>query len=314
MVNAAMNLILFFEIANHSLTVVAADGHYTKPINATYITISPGETLDMLLQADQNPKRTYYMAARAYQTGNIDFNNSTTVGILSYISSTKANTSSFSGSYPNLPLYNDTAAAFGFFTKIKSLYSGQVPIQISHRILTTISLNLLMCPQNSCAGPNGSRIAASMSNISFVTPSHVDILKAYYLHIKGVYGTRFPDFPPLIFNFTAENQPLYLETPRLATEVKVIEYGEVLQLVIQGTSLTGGGLDHPMHLHGYSFYVVGVGFGNFNISDESMYNLDDPPYKNTMTVPRNGWIAIRFVANNPGTYLTLVYNLINVHK
>ncbi|XP_010442226.1 PREDICTED: laccase-15 isoform X1 [Camelina sativa] len=305
MVNAAMNLILFFAIANHTLTVVGADGHYTKPLNANYITISPGETLDVLLQADQNPENTYYMAARAYQTGNITFNNSTTIGVLRYISSSKTKTSLFSGSYPNLPFYNDTSAAFGFFTKIKSLFSGQVPVQISRRIITTISINLLRCPQNSCAGPNGSRLAASMNNISFVTPSHVDILKAYYLHIKGVYGTRFPDFPPLIFNFTAENQPLFLQTPRLATEVKVVEFGEVVELVIQGTSLVGGGLDHPMHLHGFSFFVVGVGLGNYNISDEdpsSRYNLDDPPYKNTMTVPRNGWIAIRFAAVNPGVW------------
>ncbi|KAG7537012.1 Multicopper oxidase type 3 [Arabidopsis suecica] len=304
MVNAAMNLILFFAIANHSLTVVAADGHYIKPLKATYITISPGETLDMLLQADQNPKRTYYMAARAYQTGNIDFDNTTTIGILSYISSCNATTSSFSGYYPTLPFYNDTSAAFGFFTKIKSLYSGQVPVQISRRILTTISINLRMCPQNSCEGPNGSRLAASMNNISFVTPSHVDILKAYYYHIKGVYGTRFPEFPPLFFNFTAENQPLFLETPRLATEAKVIEFGQVVELVIQGTSLVNA-LDHPMHLHGFSFFVVGVGFGNFNISEgepSSLYNLVDPPYKNTMTVPINGWIAIRFQANNPGVW------------
>ncbi|CAE6227536.1 unnamed protein product [Arabidopsis arenosa] len=303
MVNAAMNLILFFAIANHSLTVVAADGHYIKPLKATYITISPGETLDMLLQADQNPKRTYYMAARAYQTGNIDFDNTTTIGILSY-SSCKAKTSSFSGYYPTLPFYNDTSAAFGFFTNIKSLYSGQVPVQISRRIITTISINLRMCPQNSCEGPNGSRLAASMNNISFVTPSHVDILKAYYYHIKGVYGTRFPEFPPLFFNFTAENQPLFLETPRLATEVKVIEFGQVVELVIQGTSLVNA-LDHPMHLHGFSFFVVGVGFGNFNISEgepTSLYNLVDPPYKNTMTVPINGWIAIRFQANNPGVW------------
>ncbi|CAL9242536.1 unnamed protein product [Arabidopsis halleri] len=304
MVNAAMNLILFFAIANHSLTVVAADGHYIKPLKATYITISPGETLDMLLQADQNPKRTYYMAARAYQTGNIDFNNSTTIGILSYFSSHKAKTPSFSGYYPTLPFYNDSSAAFGFFTKIKSLYFGQVPVQISRRIITTISINLRMCPQNSCEGPNGSRLAASMNNISFVTPSHVDILKAYYYHIKGVYGTRFPEFPPLFFNFTAENQPLFLETPRLATEVKVIEFGQVVELVIQGTSLVNA-LDHPMHLHGFSFFVVGVGFGNFNISEgepSSLYNLVDPPYKNTMTVPINGWIAIRFQANNPGVW------------
>ncbi|CAF1920600.1 hypothetical protein HID58_049350 [Brassica napus] len=304
MVNAAMNLILFFAIAKHNLTVVAADGHYTKPINATYITISPGQTLDLLLHADQNPKSTYYMAARAYHSNlNISFNNSTTIGILCYNSSSKTKTSSSSKRYPNLPYYNDTSAAFAFFTNITSLYSGQVPVKISRRIISTVSINLLMCPNNSCEGPNGSRLAASMNNISFVTPSHVDILKAYYYHIKGVYGTRFPEFPPLVFNFTADDQPLFLQTPRLATEVKILKFGESVEIVLQGTSLVGGGIDHPMHLHGFSFYMVGVGFGNYNVTEApSNYNLKDPPYKNTATVPRNGWVAIRFIADNPGVW------------
>ncbi|CAH2044834.1 unnamed protein product, partial [Thlaspi arvense] len=303
MVNAAMNLILFFAIANHKLTVVAADGHYTKPLTASYITISPGQTLDLLLYADQSPESTYNMAARAYHSNpNVGFNNSTTVGILRYYSSNDAGTSS-SERYPYLPGYNDTSAAFDFFTKIKGLYSRVAPAKVSRRIITTVSINLLKCPNDSCAGPNGSRLAASMNNISFVTPSHVDILRAYYLHINGVYGTRFPEFPPRIFNFTADDQPLFLQTPRLATEVKKFQYGETVEIVIQGTSLVGGGIDHPMHLHGFSFYVVGLGFGNFNArKDPSNYNLDDPPYRNTATVPRNGWIAIRFVADNPGVW------------
>ncbi|XP_009129702.1 laccase-15 [Brassica rapa] len=300
MVNAALNLILFFAIAKHNLTVVSADGHYTKPINATYITISPGQTLDLLLHADQNPKSTYYMAARAYHSNpNINFNNSTTIGILRYTSST----SSSSKHYPNLPYYNDTSAAFRFFTSIKCLYSGQVPVKISRRIISTVSINNLMCPNNLCEGPNGSRLAASMNNISFVTPSHVDILKAYYYHIRGVYGTRFPEFPPLVFNFTADDQPLFLQTPRFATEVKILKFGESVEIVLQGTSLVGGGIDHPMHLHGFSFYEVGVGFGNYNVTeDPSNYNLKDPPYINTATVPRNGWVAIRFIADNPGVW------------
>ncbi|XP_054792543.1 putative laccase-16 [Prosopis cineraria] len=59
-----------------------------------------------------------------------------------------------------------------------------------------------------------------------------------------------------------------------------------------------------MHLHGFSFYVVGYGKGNFN---EKMhprdFNLFDPPLVNTVAVPKNGWAAIRFEAANPGVWL-----------
>lgn len=59
-----------------------------------------------------------------------------------------------------------------------------------------------------------------------------------------------------------------------------------------------------MHLHGYSFYVVGWGIGNFDEKKDPLnYNLVDPPLMNTIAVPRNGWTTIRFKANNPGVWL-----------
>ncbi|PNX70013.1 laccase-14-like protein, partial [Trifolium pratense] len=97
-----------------------------------------------------------------------------------------------------------------------------------------------------------------------------------------------------------DSLPLTLQTPKRGTKVKVLKYGTNVELVFQDTNLISG-LDHPMHLHGYSFHVVGYGFGNFNKSKDPMnYNLVDPPLVNTVTVPKNGWAAIRFVATNPG--------------
>ncbi|GLJ51941.1 hypothetical protein SUGI_1103800, partial [Cryptomeria japonica] len=61
--------------------------------------------------------------------------------------------------------------------------------------------------------------------------------------------------------------------------------------------------DHPMHIHGYDFYVVGEGFGNYNARiDPLTFNLVDPPERNTVGVPVGGWTAIRFKADNPGVW------------
>ncbi|RVW72541.1 putative laccase-9 [Vitis vinifera] len=58
-----------------------------------------------------------------------------------------------------------------------------------------------------------------------------------------------------------------------------------------------------MHLHGYSFYVVGWGFGNFDKDKDPLhYNLVDPPLQSTISVPTKGWAAIRFEASNPGVW------------
>ena len=89
------------------------------------------------------------------------------------------------------------------------------------------------------------------------------------------------------------------------TKVKVLEYGVVVEVVFQGTAILGAE-NHPMHLHGFAFYVVGMGFGNFNeTTDPAGYNLIDPPFQNTVTVPKAGWAAIRFRAANPGELFNL---------
>lgn len=82
--------------------------------------------------------------------------------------------------------------------------------------------------------------------------------------------------------------------------MKVLEYNSTVELVLQGTNLAAG-TNHPMHIHGYSFYVVGWGFGNFDKDKDPLgYNLVDPPLQNTIAVPKNGWATIRFKADNPG--------------
>ncbi|CAH9113279.1 unnamed protein product [Cuscuta epithymum] len=305
MVNAVMNTMMFFSIANHQITVVGTDGSYTKPFKSDYITISPGQTIDFLLEANQ-AQNHYYMATKAYSSApRAAFDNTITTAIIQY-------SGNYTASSPPvmavLPAFNDTNSSVAFTGKLRSLadkdHPINVPLNVTTNYLYTVSVNLNPCPDNNtarCAGPNLSRFGASVNNISFVLPK-IDILQAYYKHIKGVYGTEFPSFPPLNFDFTNQTLPVRLLRSDRGTEVKVLEYGTVVELVFQGTNLLSG-IDHPMHLHGYSFYVVGWGFGNFNQSkDPQNYNLVDPPLVNTIAVPRNGWTAIRFLADNPGVW------------
>ncbi|XP_030526129.1 laccase-14-like [Rhodamnia argentea] len=304
LINAAMQEILFFGIANHQVTVVGTDASYTKPLKVDYVAISPGQTLDLLVEANQ-PKDHYYMAARVYSsTTALAFDNTTTTALIQYKGQY---TPSSPTPLPKLPIYNDTTASVNFTGRLRSLASGEHPVPITvpqtvtHKFLFTISVNTFPCVNNSCDGPNGSRLASSMSNISFVSPS-IDILQAYYNGIPGVFGTHFPSKPPHKFDYTADYLPLALQTPRRGTEVKVLEYNATVEMVLQGTNLVGG-TDHPMHLHGTSFYVVGWGFGNFDKhKDPKNYNLVDPPLQNTIAVPKNGWTAVRFQAFNPGVW------------
>ncbi|PIM99649.1 Multicopper oxidase [Handroanthus impetiginosus] len=299
-VNAVMNNIMFFKIANHNVTIVGSDASYTKQFNSDYIAISPGQTIDLLLEANQPPGR-YYMAARVYASGG-NFDNTTTTGIIEYIGN---NTLPSTPLLPTLPAINNTLASFNFTRKLRSLadetFPVDVPLNIDTTLFFTLSINLRPCVGNSCQGPFQERFLASMNNITLQLPT-IAILQAYYNNISGVYGPSFPDNPPFPFNYTAQFVPRDLWRPENGTRVRVLEYNSTVEIVFQGTNMVAG-IDHPMHLHGHSFYVVGSGLGNFNKDeDPKNYNLNDPPLMETIAVPVNGWTAIRFKANNPGVW------------
>jgi len=53
---------------------------------------------------------------------------------------------------------------------------------------------------------------------------------------------------------------------------------------------------HPFHFHGHHFWVLGHGLGLWDASAAARYNLLDPPFRDSYTVFRDGWTAIRFRA------------------
>lgn len=301
-INSALNQELFFSVAKHQLTVVAVDAAYTKPFKTTVIMIGPGQTTDVLLTADQPPAH-YYMAATAYNTAmNAAFDNTTTTAILQYNSAACNNQKPPKPVLAQLPFFNDTATATRFTSQLRSPHAVDVPKQIDENLFLTVGLGLINCsnPRSPrCQGPNGTRFAASINNVSFVFPRSNSIMQAFYQGTPGVFTTDFPRFPVVQFDYTG-NVSRGLWQPRRGTKTVKIKYGSTVQIVLQDTSIVTTE-DHPMHLHGYHFYVVGSGFGNFNpTADPPRFNLLDPPQRNTIGTPPGGWVAIRFVADNPG--------------
>ncbi|XP_044510531.1 laccase-14-like [Mangifera indica] len=300
-VNAVMNEEQFFGIANHNFTVVGQDAAYLKPVNTSYIMITPGQTMDVLFRANQNLSH-YYMATTPY-SDSARFTNTTPAGtaIVEYEGEYSPPLSPF---FPTLPAYNDMNAAGNFTRSIRSLASEEHPIivpqYLDQRIYIAVSINQLACPNKSCDTANGDRIAASMNNVSFDTPQ-IDILQAYYRGLPDVFDRDFPSEPPNFLNFTGDLSNASVYTAQ-GTKAIMINYGDIVEIVYQNTNFSAPE-SHPIHLHGFSFFLVGAGSGNFNsVTDPLSYNLDDPPELNTINLPKNGWAAIRFVADNPGVW------------
>jgi FtsP/CotA-like multicopper oxidase with cupredoxin domain len=61
-------------------------------------------------------------------------------------------------------------------------------------------------------------------------------------------------------------------------------------------------LPHPIHLHGHDFYIVGEGPGQWDGSVSSL-TLQNPPRRDTTTMPVNGYLVLAFPADNPGNWV-----------
>jgi multicopper oxidase len=69
----------------------------------------------------------------------------------------------------------------------------------------------------------------------------------------------------------------------------VIRRGESIRFVFRNPT----GMDHPFHLHGHSFYVLGK---------PGALNLIDPSLKDSVNVPALSDLVVQWVADNPGRW------------
>jgi laccase len=294
-INAALNEELFFKIAGHQLTVVEVDAAYTKPFKTDTIVIAPGQTTNALLTTDLRTGK-YLVAASPFQDAPIAVDNRTATATLHY----SGTLSSTATTRIAAPPQNATPIASNFTKSLRSLnsrkYPARVPLKIDRSLLFTVGLGVNPC--STCV--NGSRVVADINNVTFVMPT-TSLLQAHFFNISGVFTDDFPGNPPIKYNYTG-TQPANFQTTT-GTRLYRLAYNSTVQLVLQDTGMITPE-NHPLHLHGFNFFEVGRGLGNYNPKkDPKKFNLVDPVERNTIGVPTGGWTAIRFRADNPGKLL-----------
>ncbi|KAK9124418.1 hypothetical protein Sjap_014020 [Stephania japonica] len=293
-INAALNEDLFFKIAGHNFTVVEVDATYTKPFSTDTLLITPGQTTNVLLTADKSSGK-YLITISPFVDAPVAFDNVTGTAILQYAGTLAAAATTL----VKPPPQNSSQLANNYITSLRSLnskkYPAKVPLKLDHSLMFTVGLGV-----NPCAGcSNGSRVVADINNFTFVMPTFA-MLQAHYFNISGVFTDDFPGNPPITFNYSG-NPPSNLQTNN-GTKAYRLAYNASVQVVIQDTAFLAPE-SHPVHLHGFNFFQVGRGLGNFDAkNDPKKFNLVDPIERNTIGVPAGGWIAIRFIANNPGVW------------
>lgn len=289
-INAALNEELFFKIADHHLTVVEVDATYVKPFKTDTIVISPGQTTNVILETNKKAGK-YLVVVSPFMDAPIPVDNTTGLANIRYATT---GLTALTTTLTAPPPINATEVANNFTDSLKALnskdYPAKVPQQVDHSLFFAVGLGVNPC--KTCV--NGSRVVASINNVTFVMPT-ISLLQAHYSNISGVFTADFPANPPTPFNYTG-NQTIANPGTSTGTRVYRLPYNATVQLVLQDTAMITPE-NHPFHLHGFNFFVV----GNYNPKkDPKKFNLVNPVERNTIGVPSGGWTAIRFRADNPG--------------
>ena len=297
------------------LQIVAIDGSEINPLSVDKIILFPGETVDFIMDADQTGS-LYWMRIRDLASDNditpgtpeinegwaiIDYGDSTDDPDSSYLTCSQSKPCDiFNCPFPVYP---------------QNVHKNCIALSDATSTMKKFEMNQLYG-----LGKKKRKLVEKFYNFNFGVGSSVNVHK-----------------------FSWPSSPLYQSTPGSiepcpgdcgattgckCTYIDDIPQDEVIQLVL--VSILPGEIyksHHVIHLHGYNFAVVKMGFfeydstsgawtmDNQDVKCDTSYpcarprwakkkpkglNLKDPPVKNTVVVPSRGYTVIRFKSNNPG--------------
>lgn len=327
LLNAALYSEYYVKIAGHEFTVVGADANYVRPFTTDVLAIGPGETLDALVVANATPGK-YYMVAVGGQAPKPDIQipETRSRATVRYAIGAGNGDEAAPPVVPEMPDQHDFMVSFNFHGNLSSpnrTGSPPVPATADESLFVVLRMgSICRGGRLSCkrSGSKESIIVETMNNVSFKLPAAAaatPLLEELYYDNRG-NGTAvgggldelytLPDRPAKPFNYTDRAlipwgpNEAWLEPTEKATVARRFRHGTVVDIVFQNAAMMDTD-NHPMHLHGHDMFVLAQGHDNYDaVRDVARYNLVDPPLKNTVLVPRLGWAAVRFVADNPGVW------------
>ncbi|KAG1143448.1 hypothetical protein G6F37_001552 [Rhizopus arrhizus] len=108
-----------------------------------------------------------------------------------------------------------------------------------------------------------------------------------------------PKVPALNTLLTQGNYSLDAAVYGPQSQAFILEHLEMVEIVLN--NLDAG--SHPFHLHGHVFQMVGRGSGVYSgNTSEVEWFLDNPARRDTVSVPAESFVIIRFRADNPGVW------------
>lgn len=304
-------------IDNHKFTVIASDGYELKPVQAESFIIYPGERYDVLIDANQTVSN-YWIRGEIVEMGHAR----KVEAILRYVgapieepTTSKQQCSSNDrcvvvncpNSYYKKTDFTDCLA----FDQLEAEATDDPAPVLEQGKSQNFFFNFAFTPIPMT-------FKGAISGKSFLFPS-VSALSQ----------------PKEISNL-CEHADCGVEKTCFCTHTIDVDFGKTVQMVFSNHG-AGSFTHHPLHLHGYSFYVIKIGLATYNETTGQIVGDNDdilcpdeprtlcnnptwrnsswvdgeipglklkrPPRKDTIVIPKGGYVVFRFVADNPGVWM-----------
>ncbi|XP_031333114.1 laccase-4-like isoform X2 [Photinus pyralis] len=313
-----MNCPIELSLDNHTITIISSDGNDLVPITAESVVTYAGERFDFVLNADQ-PTGLYWMRFRGLMDCDERFTSAHQAAVLQYKGMSNSD-------YPKNELHYHNTHKNGL--EINSLNTAPG----KRNSVSIVELQSLDVDWDPCL--------KDVPDYKFFISYDFYKIDNPHFHKSGLYGyadvldvqqqlqtpqlnhisLKLPSFPLLpgrnqldtsLFcnkSNTVHCNESYCE----CTHVLQVPLNSVVELILidRGFSFDA---NHPFHLHGHTFRVIGMGRIGRNVTEEEITILDGsgflkrnmtrPPKKDTVTVPDGGYTILRFLASNPGYWL-----------
>ncbi|XP_028087438.1 L-ascorbate oxidase homolog [Camellia sinensis] len=274
--NVGLATSINFRIQGHTMKLVEVEGSHTLQNAYSSLDIHLGQSLSVLITADQPPK-DYYIVVSSRFTSRI----LTTTAILHY-------SNSFTRVF-GPPPGGPTTQIDWSLNQARSIRwnltaSGPRPNPQGSYHYGMIQTSRTIMLANSAPFINGKQRYA-VNGVSFFRPD-TPLKLADYFNIGGVFNLgSIPDSPNWGNGY-------------LATSVMAANFRAFVEIVFQNWEDTV----QSWHIDGYSFFVVGMDGGQWTPASRSRYNLRDTVARCTTQVYPKSWTAIYIALDNVGMW------------
>ncbi|XP_057656269.1 uncharacterized protein LOC130893867 [Diorhabda carinulata] len=286
-----------FSVDNHVVNVVTVDADPIVPLEVSSIKLNKGETVDFVLEANQDPG-SYFITAKSQCESNslvgkaiIAYKGAaegTNLKKFDYVGDLRKFDTGFCGGANGKVCVGDIRPAEGMEGSLRQLdVDKRFYLGFDAKSVSGTRKNILSTNQY------------KMNNISFTFPPAPVLTQPYDVPLDSVCNeSHLPDRC-----HGKHCDCVHLEHIPLGSRTELV-------LIDQG----GNDEEYIFHLHGYQFYVVGYKIPKYPLTKSEVEKLDEnfdfikrnlqnPVRKHTIRVPKNGIVVIRFLANNPGFWL-----------